>query len=124
MARELPPLREERSVSGFKNKSLPLSAALQFQADIHKVIWRPWAGVFKVQTVAKLLSDFVYGSVKLRFTGLLNQERGVHDHLVAYGLIVTRGHTDGPQSVIDFTDVVCGQLGQGFINHAAKLHAR
>src|ERR1700739_2183407 len=89
---------------------LPLSATLQFQADIHKVVRRPWAGIFEIQTIAKFLGDFVYSSVKLSFTGLLNQERRVHDHLVADGLVVSRGHADGPQSVIDFTHIVGGQF--------------
>src|SRR6185312_704037 len=123
----------DRITIGFLNQSflrsfssgkfLPLPAALQFQADIHKIVRRPWAGIFEIQAVAKFLRDFVYGSVELGFTGLLDQERGIHDHLVANGFVVAGSNADRAQSVINFTDVVCGQFRQGLIDHAAQLHA-
>src|SRR3954452_14244929 len=69
---------------------LPLRA-LQFEADIHEVVRRPWAGVEERELVLVLLGD-VGDLIVERFRFLaIDQERGVEDHLVANRFVRTRG---------------------------------
>src|SRR5688572_28581855 len=79
--------------------------SLQLQPDVHKVVRRPWAGVLEVQALAVFLGNAVHGGDELGFFLAVNDEGGVHDHLVADGLVDARGDAYATQRFVDVAHV-------------------
>jgi hypothetical protein len=116
--------RRQKSAVRNDNHSLTGRSSLQFQPDIHKVIWRPRPGVLEVQAVTEFLGNRVYRCIELWLLIFLDEEGGIHDHFVADDLVVPRSHTHRAQSIVDFADDFRCALSQCFVDHAPELHAR
>src|SRR5256886_1630132 len=65
---------------------------LQLQAYVHKIVRRPWTGVFELQALFVFFRDLVDHGVELRFAIALDQESGIHNHLVADRLVIARSY--------------------------------
>src|SRR5438105_10171887 len=70
------------SRSSIKSMSVG-GAAFQLQTNVHEVIRRPRAGVLEIQAVPKLSRDAIDCCIELNFALPFDQERRIHDHLVA-----------------------------------------
>src|ERR1700682_4491483 len=95
---------------------------LQLQPDIDEVIRRPRSRVEEPQFVLVLfgdLGDLVVEGLRLL---PLDEEGGVHDHLVADGLVWAGGDGGVAQRLVDLADVRVGFGLQGRLDHAAELH--
>src|ERR1041385_5877381 len=66
-----------------RRKATSALRALQLQPNIHKVIRRPRPGIEKRQLVLVLLRDVGDLVVERPRLFAIDEERGVHDHLVA-----------------------------------------
>src|SRR5262249_3811043 len=62
--------------------ALMLASALQFQSDVDEVVRRPRARVLEGQLVESG-RDFLDAAIERQLLIALDEERGVHDHLVA-----------------------------------------
>src|SRR2546430_12646532 len=93
-------------------------------AYVHKIVRRPWTGVFELQALSVFFRDLVDHGVELRFAIALDQESGIHNHLVADRLVIARGHAHITECLINLSYILGGPFAQGFVNHPAELHAR
>src|SRR5438552_1770040 len=97
---------------------------LQLQAYVHKIVRRPWTGVFELQALSVFFRDLVDHGVELRFAIALDQESGIHNHLVADRLVIARSHAHITECLINLSYILGGPFAQSFVNHPAELHAR
>src|SRR5262249_44579403 len=72
--------------------------AFELQADVAEVVRRPRPGVLEGQLLV-LLADFLDPRVERLLALARHQERGVHDHAIADGLVGARRHRDVAQRV-------------------------
>src|SRR5436305_105020 len=99
-------------------------AAFEFQPDVDEVVGRPGSRVLEGELALVLRGDLLDDGVELLLAVALDEEGGVHDHLVADGLVGARGHGRVAQRRVDFADVSLRLLRQGRLDEAAELHAR
>src|SRR5688572_92555 len=103
--------------------SLMLARALQLQADVDEVVRWPGSGVLEGQLV-EARRDFLDAAVERLFLVALDEERGVHDHLVADRAVDARRHRDVAQPLQELGDVALRPLLQRAIDQPSVLHAR
>src|SRR5262245_31808306 len=60
-----------------------LARALELEADVHEVVGRPGPGVLEVELALEALGDVVHRLVERLGPVALDEERGVHDHVLA-----------------------------------------
>src|SRR5918993_823790 len=87
-------------------------AALQFEADVDEVVGGPRARVLEGELALVLGGDVFDLVVELGLAVALDEEGGVHDHLVADGLVGARGDRRVAERVVDVADVGVGLLGE------------
>ena len=112
----------ERSIAALTYVT-PLSRALQLQPDVDEVVGRPGARVLEGQLVVPG-ADLLHLRVEGRLLLARHQEGGVHDHLVADGLVGAGGHRHRPQLLEDLAHVALGARLQRGVHEPAVLHAR
>src|SRR5437588_8952731 len=99
-------------------------AAFELEADMDEVVGRPGACVLEEELAFVLGGDLFDVSVELSLAFALDEEGGVHNHLVADGLVGARGDSRVAQVVVDLADIRVGLLRHGRLDEAAQLHAR
>src|SRR5438093_13082455 len=109
-----------------KRITRPLDAgrALELEADGDEVVRRPWTRVAEGQlslVPPSNLPDLLVEEVGLRAT---DEERRVHDHLVADHLVGTRSDRCFAQVVVNLPNVRVRLVGERLLHQAAQLHAR
>src|SRR5437868_1010222 len=85
-------------------------AAFELEADVDEVVGRPGACVLEEELAFVLGGDLFDVGVELLFAVALDEEGGVHNHLVADGLIGARGDSRVAQVAVDLPDVCVGLL--------------
>src|SRR5437879_1163751 len=98
--------------------------ALELQTDRDEVVWGPRARVAEGQLSFVPLPDLANFLVEELGLIATDEERGVHDHLVANHLVGTRGDRGFAQLVVDLPDVRIRPVAKRLLYQAAKLHPR
>src|SRR4051812_44500777 len=87
-------------------------SAFEFQTYVDEVVGRPRARVLEGE-LALVARGYLFNfGVELLLAVALDEEGGVHNHLVADGLVRARGDGRVAQARVDFADVGVGALGQ------------
>src|ERR1051326_2641352 len=113
------------------NRRLPISnesrmntsRAFELEPDVDEVVGRPGPGVLEGQLVEAARDCLPFGVGPLLLVAG-DQERGVHDHLVADRLVDARRHRHFAELVEDVRDVALRPRLQRRFDQAAVLHAR
>src|SRR5687768_16233693 len=123
----LKPLTGASRMSSSMNMARPSGgpfAAFELEADVDEVVGRPRAGVFEGELALVLGGDLLDLRVELLLAVALDEEGGVHDHLVADGLVGARGDRRVAEVGVDLADVGVRLLGERRLDQAAELHPR
>src|SRR5438876_517107 len=106
------------------DQGLDPRGALELQSNRDEVVRRPRPRFAERQLALVLLADVV----DLRVEGLAvvapDEERRVHDHLVADDLVRPRGDRRLAELVVDLADVGVRLVREGLLDQPAELHAR
>src|SRR4051812_45870489 len=107
------------------NRIIALHAgrALELQTDGHEVVWRPRSGVLEAQLSLVALSDLVHFLIELVLLVATDEERRVHDHLVADHFVGSRRDRRALQLVIDLAYVEVRLVREGLLYQPTELHA-
>src|SRR5262249_32164916 len=116
----MPPMS---SVSRISSRLLRFLRPLQLEPDVDEVVGRPRSRVAEGQLVVGG-PDLLHARVEHRLLVARDEEGGVHDHLVADGLVGPGGHAHVAQALEDLVDVVLGAGLQGAVHQPSVLHAR
>src|SRR5438128_1446924 len=106
------------------DQGLDPRGALELQSDRDEVVRRPRPRLAERQLALVLLADVVDLRVEALAMVAPDEERRVHDHLVADDLVRARGDRRFAQLVIDLADVGVRLVREGLLDQPAELHPR
>src|SRR5262245_25641288 len=104
-----------------RNIALMLSGALQLQANVDKVVRRPWSRVLERQLVERG-RDFLDAAVERRLLIALHEKCRGHDHLVPDSTVHARGDGNIAQPLQEFRDISLGTLLERTVDQPSVLH--